>query len=99
MRTPINTELQHVAPGYDPAKAHDYYEKHKHHKGRKNGSAQDTPSGALSRQAKRALVSSPKAKQKIALQNSVNNLQAQLGKLEALIKEKEAILKRNQAQA
>lgn len=92
MRIPINTELQHIAPGYDPAKAHDYYEKHKHLKGRKTGVIQPPSSG-------RARVSPAKAKQKIALQNSVNNLQAQLGKLEALIQKKEATLRQDKAQA
>jgi len=98
MRTPINTELQHLAPGYDPAKAHDYYEKHKHLKGRQKGSA-ESPLATIGKRAKRLAATSPKAKQKIALQNSIQNLEAKLGKLEQLIREKEAILKRDQAQA
>lgn len=93
MRVPINTELQHITPGYDPAKAHQYYEEHKHLKGRKKGSAPPPTSVNLKSP------SSAKTKQKIALQNSVMNLEAKLGKLEQLIKQKEAILKRDQAQA
>jgi hypothetical protein len=40
MRAPTEFEIQqllHVAVGYDPTKAHDYYEKHKHLKGRRRG--------------------------------------------------------------
>lgn len=92
VRVPINTELWHLAPGYDPAKAHDYYEKHKHLKGRHKGSTQP-PSVQTSRQ------SFGKTKQKIALQNSIQNLEAKLGKLETLIQKKEAILRQDQARA
>lgn len=93
MKIPINTELRHIAPGYDPAKAHKYYEDHKHLKGRKQGSAQPPHGGGQHHPQNAA-----KQKQKIALQNSVHNLEAQLGKLEALIQKKEAILRKDQAQ-
>lgn len=92
VHVPINTELWHLAPGYDPAKAHQYYEEHKHLKGRKKGSAQP-PSVKTSRQ------SLDKNKQKIALHNSIQNLEAKLGQLEALIRKKEAILRQDQARA
>lgn len=93
VRTPINTELWHLAPGYDPKKAHDYYERHKHLKGRKRGTA------TSSAQSPRAPQSIAKARQKVELQNSIRNLEAKLGKLEQLIREKEAVLRRDQAQA
>jgi len=92
VKVPINTELWHLAPGYDPVKAHDYYEKHKQLKGRHKGSTKP-PSIRTSRQ------SFDKTKQKIALQNSIQNLEAKLGRLEALIRKKEAILREDQARA
>lgn len=91
MRIPINTELQHIAPGYDPTKAHAYYEKHKKLKGRKAGAAQSP--------AAKTRVSPVKAQQKVALQHSISNLEGQLGKLEQLIKEKETLQHMTQAQA
>jgi hypothetical protein len=72
---------------YDPVKAHDYYEKHKHLKGRHGGAAQP-PSG-------RTKQASVKAEQKARLQASVTNLSRKLQMLEELIQRKEDALKRD----
>jgi hypothetical protein len=83
-----------MAPDYDPVKAHEYYEKHKHLKGRKTGASQQPADRRIVRHLPNA-----RHKQKIELQNSIQNLQAKLGKLEDLIKKKEEILKKDKAQA
>jgi hypothetical protein len=93
VRVPINTELQHLAPGYDPAKAHEYYMRVRELKGRQKGA--DT----VKSHVRTAQMPSPKAQQKVALQNSIQNLEGKLVKLERLIAEKEAILRKDQTQA
>src|SRR3954447_15245791 len=99
MKTPINTELVHLMPGYDPAKAHQYYEEHKHLKGRKKGLAQPPRQGPahVRKNSRHAHKNSVRHQQKIALEHSIKQLQGKLGKLEALIKKKEATLRKDQA--
>ena len=93
MQVPAPEELQHFTEGiYDPAKAHDYYEKHKHLKGRHRGS---TPPVATSRSSS----STAKVRQKAELQARVTNLSRKLNELERLIQKKEAVLKRDQGLA
>jgi hypothetical protein len=94
VQVPINTELRHLAPGYDPAKAHEYYERTKKLKGRQRGS--DQPPAARSQRSAQAIA---RAQQKADFQNSIQNLQNRLDKLEKLIREKEAVLRRDKAQA
>jgi hypothetical protein len=54
MRTPTEFELQHMLEHmYDPAKAHEYYERTKKLKGRKKGGG-DTGGGLVTRALKRA---------------------------------------------
>jgi hypothetical protein len=87
--TPTEYDMYHWAGQlYDPVKAHDYYEKHKHLKGRQRGSA-DQPTG------NRGAKSTTKAAQKAKLQASITNLTKKLQQLEELIKRKEAALKRD----
>ncbi|MFL5660118.1 MAG: hypothetical protein ACJ8BW_02070 [Ktedonobacteraceae bacterium] len=87
--TPTEYDMLHFAGQlYDPVKAHDYYEKHKHLKGRQGGSAQPST-------GHRGARSSAKAPQKAKLQASITNLTKKLHQLEQLIQRKEAALKRN----
>lgn len=80
---------------YDPVKAHQYYERHKHLKGRHRGSTPQ-PTG---RRAAAQPHGKARARQKAELQARVTKLTGLLHKLEALIKEKEDALKRSQASA
>jgi len=103
-------ELLHVGvnggPGsiYDPAKAHQYYERHKHLKGRHRGATQQ-PAGSArtstpaSTRATGGRHNLAKARQKAELQARITNLTKKLRQLEDLIKQKEAVLKRDQASA
>lgn len=84
MRAPTEYELQHLGELYDPAKAHKYYEEHKHLKGRKKGSTQ-LPSGSAPPQQK---IGGVKAQQRKELQASIKALSDRLVKLEALIKKR-----------
>lgn len=89
MKTPTELELRHlVGPAgiYDPAKAHDYYEKHKHLTGRKKGST-SPPAGSAP--ASKRPDAGAKARQRKELQASIQALQERLTKLEALIKKRE----------
>jgi hypothetical protein len=93
MRLP-STDLEHdqLAHLYDPVKAHEYYEKHKHLKGRRKGSGQQP-------RRVRGQHNSAKAKQKQELQANITGLQKKLNELEKLIQIKEAALKRSQSSA
>jgi predicted RNase H-like nuclease (RuvC/YqgF family) len=94
MRTPTtDLERDQLAHLYDPAKAHEYYEKHKHLKGRHKGSGQP-PARRVAGQH-----NSAKAKQKQELQARITGLQKKLNELNQLIQMKEAALKRSQSSA
>jgi|1185.fasta_scaffold68120_2 hypothetical protein len=95
MQIPTDFELQHLMAGYDPAKAHDYYEKHKHLTGRQRGS-KPADSSARSRSSPLGLV---KVQQKHDLKAHIQTLELKLHNLEQLIQKKEAVLKRDQATA
>jgi vacuolar-type H+-ATPase subunit I/STV1 len=105
MKNPTDDEIQRLVMRhwdlYNPVKAHDYYERHKHLKGRRHG--KQKPQGtqqlgnAISRSQARRIHNSPKHQQKIALKNAIQHLESKLGDLEALIKKKEALLKKDQA--
>lgn len=95
MKTPIGP-LAHWAPGYDPAKAHAYYEQHKHLHPRQRH-AQSHPSGHD--QGHHAGPSKSRTEQKAKLQNLIGSLTTKLGNLEQLIQTKEAALQRDQATA
>jgi hypothetical protein len=82
-------KLAHI---YDPKKAHDYYERHKHLKGRHHGSGQPPPSNRGPGQQ-----NSARAKQKHELQAHITYLSKKLLELEKLIQIKEAALKRSKA--
>jgi hypothetical protein len=102
MKTPINTELRHLAPGYDPQKAHDYYVRTRKLKGRQPGAAPQTSGvGAERRTAPRRPhpQHSNRAKQKQELASAIKDLQLRLNKLEELIKKKEETLKKDQSLA
>src|SRR3954454_24271199 len=85
MKTPTEVELQHFIADYNPAKAHEYYEKHKHLKGRKKGSAQRP----LKPRTTRAPASSAKARQRKELSARIQSLSKKLQQLEELIRKKE----------
>ncbi len=91
LKVPTPEEMRHWGDLYDPVKAHEYYEKHKHLKGRHRGSTPQTP--------KRRVQTSARAQQKAKLQAAVTNLSRKLQQLEQLIQEKEAVLKRDQSTA
>lgn len=112
MRTPTEFELEQLvhravdAPRYDPVKAHQYYEQHKHLKGRQRGAAQPPPAqhrpGAvhpLPAQPRSTKPSLRKEQQKAALRANITNLSQKLQELEQLIQKKEAVLKKDQALA
>jgi Tfp pilus assembly protein FimV len=80
---------------YDPVKAHQYYEQHKHLKGRRKGSTQPTGAGRPRQQRP----AKSRARQKAELQARITNLSKKLQELEQLIQVKEAALKRSQASA
>lgn len=105
MRTPTEFELQHILTGvsnYDPVKAHAYYERTKKLKGRRKGRADTGPIGSVGKGLARSNGRDPrtgkqmdqihreaKAKQRKALSEQIDRLQARLGKLEALIQKRE----------
>jgi hypothetical protein len=94
MRTPTDLQREQLAHIYDPKKAHDYYERHKHLKGRHHGSGQPPPSNRGPGQQ-----NSARAKQKHELQAHITYLSKKLLELEQLIQLKEAALKRSKATA
>lgn len=104
MFTPTEFELQQLlhraidgpVPRYDPAKAHQYYEQHKHLKGRRRGQA---PPTSRVRVAKPVASSPTRVKQKTELRARITTLTQKLHQLEQLIQKKEAVLKRDQASA
>jgi hypothetical protein len=84
MRAPTEFEIQqllHVAVGYDPTKAHDYYEKHKHLKGRRRGRSivprGRTPAREVPRTVRRAQTGA-RAKQRKELAARIRSLSAKL---------------------
>jgi hypothetical protein len=85
MKTPTEYDLERLMHEYDPAKAHDYYERTKHLKGRKKGSGQVPQTGVTRVQIHR----DAKARQRKELAAAIQNLGQKLQKLEALIKKKE----------
>jgi hypothetical protein len=105
MQTPTEFELQHLLardPGYDPAKAHAYYERHKHLKGRRKGATQrplkPRPRAAVALKGRknaqrprstRAHESPAKARQRKELSARIESLSKKLQQLEALIRKKE----------
>jgi chromosome segregation ATPase len=89
MRTPTETELQHlgaVGSFYDPVKAHEYYEAHKHLKGRQKGSTLQ-PLGFAKANTRRHEAAKPR--QRRELQARIQSLSSKLQKLEAKIREME----------
>jgi hypothetical protein len=86
MLTPTETDLQHLMAGYDPVKAHEYYELHKKLKGRQPGSGEQ-PAGFAKANAQRH--EGAKAKQKRELAARIKSLSAKLSALEAKIREME----------
>jgi hypothetical protein len=87
MLTPTEFEvhqLLHAAVGYDPRKAHDYYEKHKTLKGRKRGQAV-VPVGRTPARGQAGI----RDKQRKELASGILSLSAKLVKLEARIREME----------
>jgi hypothetical protein len=96
MKTPTEFELQHVlAELYDPAKAHAYYEKHKHLKGRNRRSALAAVARARSAgsvhgpRPTHVKASGAKARQRKELKARIQSLSIKLAQLEALIRKKE----------
>jgi hypothetical protein len=100
MKQPTDDEIERLLMhwgAYDPFRAHQYYEQHKHLKGRKKGQGHVT--SARRNTARHPNRNSARHKQKIHLQNRVDNLQEKLGELEKLIQKKEAILRKDQVRA
>jgi len=93
LRTPTDLEreaLVHLAPGYDPAKAHEYYLRTRELKGRKSNpfdiSTAFTP---LKQEPEPERPARDRAQQKKELQGQIQSLSKKLPKLDALIREKE----------
>jgi hypothetical protein len=100
MKQPTDDEIERLLMHwgtYNPIQAHQYYEQHKHLKGRKKGQGHVT--SARRNAAHHPNRNSARHKQKIHLQNRIENLQSKLGQLEAMIHKKEAILRKDQAHA
>lgn len=85
MRIPVDTELRHIMPGYDPKKAHDYYEQHKHLTGRKKGKIKPEPLPG----SHKIKLSAAKVKQRVELQARIQTLEKRLQELQDLIRKKE----------
>jgi len=78
-------QLQHAAPGYDPAKAHEYYLRTRKLKGRQRGSSDDPRTGKTRVQIAR----DARARQRQELSQRIANLEDKLQKLEKLIAKRE----------
>lgn len=87
MKHPTGDVIMHDGRPYDPVKAHDYYLRNRHLKGRRHGSGQ-APAPSRARKIP--------VPQKRQLAAKISALEGKLQKLEKLIKEKEAALKRSQ---
>jgi hypothetical protein len=89
MKVPTEIELERLIhrAAYDPQKAHDYYERHKHLKGRKKGSDVPTTGAVGRRNVSRH--SGRRAQQKKELAAVIQTLEGKLRKLEDLIRKKE----------
>lgn len=85
MRLPDGSILMHAGQPYDPKKAHDYYEKHKHLKGRKKG-----VTDILAKSGNRVLTANnPKLqKQKADVAARVGVLQKKLALLQTELKKR-----------
>lgn len=84
-------QLFHIAAGYDPVKAHEYYEKHKKLKGRRKGQAQDISSEShdpRTGKTREQIAKEAKAKQRKELTAAIHKMEGNLKKLETLIKER-----------
>lgn len=82
MKTPTEYDIERLMhfAAYDPAKAHQYYEKHKRLKGRKRGTAQEN---------RKSRHVSHRNQQKKKLAEAIQSLETKLHKLEATIRQKE----------
>jgi len=96
MQLPTEFELQHFIQGYDPQKAHEYYERHKKLKGRRRGSGRDSsserrPSGQDPRtgRTRQEIKRNARAQQRKELAAHIQSLETKLAKLEAKIQEME----------
>jgi hypothetical protein len=104
MKQPTDFQLSQLAHIYDPIKAHEYYMRKRHLKGRKKGSAPPPPGQANPPQGPKVLLPHRKAKgsktlkeqQKVKLKSHIDALQTRLVRLEKLIKQKEATLAKDQ---
>lgn len=95
MKTPnefqVGRLLAHIAADYDPAKAHDYYEHHKHLKGRRPAQVKPHTVRPSKTGLTRAQIhSAAKEKQRVELSAAISRLTSRLQKLEALIKQRES---------
>jgi hypothetical protein len=103
MKTPTELELEHMLADriYNPAKAHEYYERHKHLKGRRKGRSTVTPvKGAPKRRnpqprqpVRKAHKGGARAKQRKELRARIQSLSKKLQQLEELIHKKERAAK------
>jgi hypothetical protein len=98
MKTLTDLEREQLIHIYDPQKAHEYYLRRRHLKGRKHASPQEIASEkqgavavATSKHAKKTKtkVTGPRAEQRKKLAAAISNLQSKLTQLEALIRQKE----------
>lgn len=108
MKTPNDFQLTHMYQRiYDPIKAHEYYMRTRHLKGRRKGQTPppaNPKQGAKPQALKPKLpqaqrtkgILSPREQQKIELKRHINVLENKLNQLEVLIQRKEAVLKRDQ---
>lgn len=93
MQAPTEHELRHL---YDPVKAHEYYERTKKLKGRRQGVSETSsngrrPSGQDSRTGKtrKEIAQGARARQRKELTTAIQSLQGRLQKLEARIRDLE----------
>lgn len=99
MKTPTELELKHIAGLYDPVKAHEYYERHKKLKGRRQAQADASAERAVARarrtsdprhgKTKAQIHKDARAKQRMELTVQIQGMERRLNKLEALIKKRE----------
>jgi len=85
MRIPIETELRHLAPGYDPTKAREYYLRTRKLKGQQRGSSEDPRTG----KTRAGIASNAQVTQRKELGARIQSLSKKLQELEAKIREKE----------
>ena len=93
MKQPTDFQLSQLAHIYDPIKAHEYYMRKRHLKGRKKGSAPPPSGQANPHQGAKVLLPHRKPKgsktlkeqQKVKLKSHIDALQTRLVRLEKLI--------------